>query len=202
MSRRRSPSAQAVAPGADIYAVSVRDGRGLDRVRAALLAGQTGALLGSSGAGKSTLINHLLGSELLATGEVRASDQRGRHTTRHRQLVPLPGGGLLIDTPGMRELQLWTAPDAATTSFEDIDALAPACHFTDCRHRAEPRCAVRAAVERGELEASRLESFHKLQDEARSLEARQDVRGRIIERAQGKILSRAVKQFYRGRDRD
>ena len=192
---------QAVAPGADVYAVSVRDGRGLDRVRAALRAGQTGALLGSSGAGKSTLINHLLGSDLLATA-VRASDQRGRHTTRHRQLVPLPGGGLLIDTPGMRELQLWTAPETTTTSFEDIDALAPGCHFSDCRHRSEPRCAVRAAVEDGRLDASRLESFHKLQDETKSLEARQDVRGRIVERAQGKILSRAVKQFYRGRDRD
>jgi ribosome biogenesis GTPase len=160
------------------------------------------ALLGSSGAGKSTLINHLLGSEVLATGAVRASDQRGRHTTRHRQLVPMPGGGLLIDTPGMRELQLWTAPETTTTSFEDIDALAPGCHFSDCRHRSEPRCAVRAAVEAGTLEATRLESFHKLQDETKSLEARQDVRGRIVERAQGKIMSRAVKQLYRGRDRE
>lgn len=193
---------QAVAPGADVYAVSVRDGRGLDRVRDALLPGQTGALLGSSGAGKSTLINHLLGSDVLATGAVRASDQRGRHTTRHRQLVPLPWGGLLIDTPGMRELQLWTAPETTTTTFEDIDALAPGCHFSDCRHRSEPRCAVRAAVEEGRLDAARLESFHKLQDETRALEARQDVRGRIVERAQGKILSRAVKQFYRGRDRE
>lgn len=192
----------AVAPEADVYAVSVRDGRGLDRVRAVLPAGQTGALLGSSGAGKSTLINHLLGSDVLATGAVRASDQRGRHTTRHRQLVPLPGGGLLIDTPGMRELQLWTAPETTTASFDDIEALAPGCHFTDCRHRTEPRCAVRAAVEAGELDAARLESFHKLQDEARALEARQDVRGRIVERAQGKIMSRAVKQFYRGRDRE
>lgn len=198
----RIAECQAVAPGADVYAVSVRDGRGLDRVRDALLAGQTGALLGSSGAGKSTLINHLLGSEVLATGAVRASDQRGRHTTRHRQLVPLPGGGLLIDTPGMRELQLWTAPETTTTSFEDIDALAPGCHFSDCRHRSEPRCAVRAAVDEGRLDAARLESFHKLQDETRALEARQDVRGRIVERAQGKILSRAVKQLYRGRDRE
>jgi ribosome biogenesis GTPase len=114
----------------------------------------------------------------------------------------MPGGGLLIDTPGMRELQLWTAPETTTTSFEDIDALAPGCHFSDCRHRSEPRCAVRAAVEAGTLEATRLESFHKLQDETKSLEARQDVRGRIVERAQGKIMSRAVKQLYRGRDRE
>lgn len=190
------------APGVDVYAVSARDGRGLDRVRDALPPGVTGALLGSSGAGKSTIINHLLGADVLATNEVRASDSRGRHTTRHRQLVALPWGGLLIDTPGMRELQLWTAPDAAETSFEDIETLAAGCHFTDCRHRNEPRCAVRAAVDGGGLDASRLESFHKLQDEARSLQARQDVRGRIVERAQGKVMSRAVKQFYRMRDRD
>jgi ribosome biogenesis GTPase len=189
------------APGVAVYAVSARDGRGIDRVREALPPGLTGALLGSSGAGKSTLINHLLGADVLATNEVRASDSRGRHTTRHRQLVALPWGGLLIDTPGMRELQLWTAPDAAENSFEDIEALAAGCHFTDCRHRNEPRCAVRAAVEAGALDAARLDSFHKLQDEARSLQERQDVRGRIVERAQGKIMSRAVKQFYRMRDR-
>lgn len=190
-----------VAPGFDVIAASVRDGRGIDAVRATLPAGSTGALLGSSGAGKSTLINALIGQDLLATGEVRPSDSRGRHTTRHRQLVVLPGGGLLIDTPGMRELQLWTAPEAADASFEDVDALAVGCHFTNCRHLTEPRCAVRAAVENGTLDASRLESFHKLQDEARALQAKQDVRGRIVERAQGKVLSRAVKQFYRMRDR-
>lgn len=190
------------APGAEVTAVSVRDGRGLDTVREALPPGQTGALLGSSGAGKSTLINHLLGHDLLATGQVRPSDQRGRHTTRHRQLVRLPWGGLLIDTPGMRELQLWTAPEAPQASFDDIDALATGCHFTNCRHDSEPRCAVRAAVEDGRLAPARLESFHKLQAEARSLELRQDVRGRIVERTEGKILSRAVKQFYRARDRE
>jgi ribosome biogenesis GTPase len=198
----RLAECQALAPGLDVFAVSVRDGRGIARVRDAIGPGRTGALLGSSGAGKSTLINHLLGQELLQTREVRASDSRGRHTTRHRQLVPVAGGGLLIDTPGMRELQLWTAPDTTEVSFEDIEALSANCHFTNCGHRTEPRCAVRAAVESGQLEPSRLESFHKLQEEVRSLEARQDVRGRIVERAQGKILSRAVKQFYRARDRD
>ena len=101
----------------------------------------------------------------------------------------MPGGGLLIDTPGMRELQLWTTAeggDAAGAAFDDIDALAAGCHFTDCRHRSEPRCAVRTAVEEGRLDASRLESFHKLEDEARSLAARQDARDRIVERAQAK----------------
>lgn len=189
------------APGVEVYAVSARDGRGVDRVREALPPGLTGALLGSSGAGKSTIINHLLGAEVLATNEVRASDSRGRHTTRHRQLVALPWGGLLIDTPGMRELQLWTAPDATESSFEDIDALGESCHFTDCRHRNEPRCAVRAAVEAGTLDAQRLESFHKLQDEARSLQARQDVRERIVERAQNKTIARSLRQLYRTRDR-
>jgi ribosome biogenesis GTPase len=197
----RLAECRTLAPGCAVHASSVRDGRGLDEVRAALGPGRTGTLLGSSGAGKSTLINHLIGSEMLATGEVRASDQRGRHTTRHRQLVLLPGGGLLIDTPGMRELQLWTAPEAAESTFDDIEALAAGCHFTDCRHRSEPRCAVRAAVEAGDLAASRLESFHKLQDEARSLQSRQDVRERLVERARSKTIAKAARQLYRARDR-
>lgn len=192
---------RAVAPGPAITAASVRDGRGLDEVRLSLAAGATGALLGSSGAGKSTLVNHLLGQELLATNQVRPSDQRGRHTTRHRQLVRLPWGGLLIDTPGMRELQLWTAPDAPQAAFDDIEALAADCHFTNCRHDTEPRCNVRAAVADGRLEPARLESFHKLQDEARSLQARQDVRERVVERAQAKTVARSLRQLYRTRDR-
>ncbi len=198
----RIAECQAVAPGADIYAVSVRDGRGLDRVRAALPPGHTGALLGSSGAGKSTLINQLIGEERLATAAVRSSDQRGRHTTRHRQLVLLPWGGLLIDTPGMRELQLWTAPDAADATFEDIDEIAAGCRFADCGHRSEPRCAVRTAVEEGRLAATRLESYYKLQAEARALGAKQDVRERLQEKAQSKTITRSLRELYRGRDRD
>ncbi len=193
---------RAVAPGVDVYAVSVRDGRGVEQVRAALGAGQTGTLLGSSGAGKSTLINQLLGHEMLATAEVRAHDQRGRHTTRHRQLVPMPGGGLLIDTPGMRELQLWTEPDAPQASFEDIEALAVGCHFTNCQHRTEPRCAVREALAAGVLDALRLESFHKLQDEALALGAKQDVRERLKERASSKTIAKSLRQLYRSRGRE
>jgi ribosome biogenesis GTPase len=193
----------AVAPGVRVDAISVRDGRGLAEVRASIRTGQTGALLGSSGAGKSTLINALLGEDRLATKAVRESDSRGRHTTRHRQLVPLPGGGLLIDTPGMRELQLWAteATEVTAATFEDIEALAAGCHFTNCRHRSEPRCAVRAALEEGRLDASRLESYYKLEDEARSLAARQDVRERIVERAQAKTVARSLRQMYRTRDR-
>jgi ribosome biogenesis GTPase / thiamine phosphate phosphatase len=192
---------RAAAAAWEITPVSVRDGRGMARLRTAIEPGRTGALLGSSGTGKSTLINHLIGEDVLQTGAVRASDSRGRHTTRHRQLVLLPGGGLLIDTPGMRELQLWTAPEAADTSFEDIEAVAVGCHFTDCRHRSEPRCAVRSAVEEGRLEASRLESFHKLEEEARALQAKQDVRERVVARAQSKTIARSLRQLYRTRDR-
>lgn len=192
---------RAAAPAWEVTPVSVRDGRGIERVRAAIEPGQTGALLGSSGTGKSTLINHLIGQDVLDTAAVRASDSRGRHTTRHRQLVLLPGGGLLIDTPGMRELQLWTAPEAADTSFEDIEALAVDCHFTNCRHRSEPRCAVRRAVEEGRLDSSRLESFHKLEEEARALQAKQDVRERVVARAQSKTIARSLRQLYRTRDR-
>jgi len=191
----------AVAPGVAVHVTSVRDGRGLAEVRRVIGAGRTGALLGSSGAGKSTLINALLGEDRLATKAVRDSDSRGRHTTRHRQLVPLPGGGLLIDTPGMRELQLWTAAETADATFDDIEAAAAGCHFTDCRHRSEPRCAVRAAVEAGEIDPARLDSFHKLQDEARSLVARQDARERIQQRAQAKTIAKAARQLYRIRDR-
>ncbi|MEP7119114.1 MAG: ribosome small subunit-dependent GTPase A [Acidobacteriota bacterium] len=192
---------RAAAPGVEVVAVSVRDGRGVDTVRSAIRPGQTGTLLGSSGAGKSTLINQLLGHDMLATAAVRVSDSRGRHTTRHRQLVPMPGGGLLIDTPGMRELQLWTAPDAPQASFEDIEALAEGCHFTNCLHRSEPRCAVREAVAEGRLDPARLESFYKLQSEARALGAKQDVRERVQERAQAKSITRALHQHYRSRER-
>jgi ribosome biogenesis GTPase len=163
--------------------------------------GRTGALLGSSGAGKSTLINALLGTPTLKTREVRASDSRGRHTTRHRQLIVLPGRGLLIDTPGMRELQLWDISDAAKETFDDIETLAASCHFTDCRHREEPRCAVKAAAEAGELAADRLASYLKLQDELRALDARRDIRAQIDEKRRSKTIAKAIKQMQKERGR-
>jgi ribosome biogenesis GTPase len=163
--------------------------------------GRTGALLGSSGVGKSTLINALTGMDRLKTAAVRRSDSRGRHTTRHRQLIVLPGQGLLIDTPGMRELQLWDVADAARDTFEDIEQLADGCHFTDCRHRVEPRCAVRAAIDDGRLDAARLSSYFKLQDEIRVLDARRDVRARIEAKRRARMMGRAQKQASKERGR-
>jgi ribosome biogenesis GTPase len=159
-----------------VHVVNPKRGEGVEQLYAHLAAGRTAALLGSSGVGKSTIINRLVGVDVQRTREVRASDSRGRHTTTHRELVMLPGGGLIIDTPGMRELQLWDAADAVRETFDDIDALAAGCHFTNCRHREEPRCAVKAAVADGTLPAERLDSYVKLQDELATLARQQEER--------------------------
>jgi len=189
-----------LAAGVPVHALSAKARQGLDLLEGHLGRGRTAALLGSSGAGKSTLINALVGTEDLRTQDVRAQDSRGRHTTRHRQLVVLPGRGLIIDTPGMRELQLWGGLERAQETFDDIDALAPGCRFTDCRHRDEPRCAVKAAVAEGRLPADRLASYLKLQDEARSLVTRQDARAQIDEKRRTKIVSQALKKLYEDRE--
>ena len=159
-----------------VHVVNPKRGEGVEQLHAHLAAGRTAALLGSSGVGKSTIINRLVGVDVQRTREVRASDSRGRHTTTHRELVMLPGGGLIIDTPGMRELQLWDAADAVRETFDDIHALAAGCHFTNCRHRDEPRCAVKAAVAEGTLPAERLDSYVKLQDELATLARQQEER--------------------------
>jgi ribosome biogenesis GTPase len=165
-----------------VHVVNPKRGEGVEQLHAHLGAGRTAALLGSSGVGKSTIINRLVGVDVQRTREVRASDSRGRHTTTHRELVMLPGGGLIIDTPGMRELQLWDAADAVRETFDDIEALAAGCHFTNCRHRDEPRCAVKAAVEEGKLPAERLDSYVKLQDELATLARQQEERARKTRR--------------------
>jgi ribosome biogenesis GTPase len=198
----------ALAPGVPVHAITAiarlhEDGSvippDVSVVEQYLGSGRTGALLGSSGAGKSTLINTLSGSIRLKTAAVRPSDSRGRHTTRHRQLIVLPGRGLLIDTPGMRELQLWDVADAARETFEDIEALAAGCHFTDCRHTNEPRCAVKVAVDAGELAAERYASYLKLQDEMRAFAAKRDLRAQIDEKRRNKVMGRAMKQIYKTR---
>jgi len=166
---------------------------GIEQVGAYLRPGVTGALLGSSGVGKSTIINRLVGYDLQKTQDVRLSDARGRHTTTHRELLVLPGGGLMIDTPGMRELQLWDVGEAVRETFDDIEAIAAGCRFTDCRHRDEPRCAVKAAVAEGRLAPARLESYQKLQGELAHLATLQDERARLDEKRQSKIMNKALR---------
>jgi ribosome biogenesis GTPase len=154
---------EALAPGVPVLALSAQQGMGLEELLAQLPAGKTGALLGSSGVGKSTLVNRLLEEARLATQPVRPEDDKGRHTTTHRQLFVLPHGGLLIDGPGMRELGLWgDEEEGLSQAFSDVLALAEGCRFSDCSHQREPGCTVRAAVETGELSPERLQSFEKL----------------------------------------
>jgi ribosome biogenesis GTPase len=187
----------AVGGGVPVHILSPKLNQGIDQVAPYLSSGRTGALLGSSGVGKSTIINRLVGTDVQKTREVRAADSKGRHTTIHRELVLLPGGGLVIDTPGMRELQLWDASEGIHGTFEDVEALASGCHFTDCRHRDEPRCAVKAAVTEGQLPAERLASYLKLQDELAYLARQQDERAQIEEKRRGKIGAKAMRQHVK-----
>jgi ribosome biogenesis GTPase / thiamine phosphate phosphatase len=165
-----------------VHVVNARAGEGVEPIRDHFAPGRTAALLGSSGVGKSTIINRLVGADIRRTQEVREADSRGRHTTSHRELVMLPSGGLIIDTPGMRELQLWDASEAVRETFDDIEAMAAGCHFSDCRHRDEPRCAVKAAVADGTLRPDRLDSYVKLQDELAELARQQEERARKLKR--------------------
>ena len=190
----RIAEVQAIAGDGPVHVLNPRAGEGVEQVMHYLTRGRTGALLGSSGVGKTTLINRLLGSDARRTRDVRAADSKGRHTTTNRELVVLPNGGLLIDTPGMRELQLWDIGDAVRETFDDIDNLAVSCHFTDCAHRDEPRCAVKAAVEGGTLAADRLESYLRLKDELAFLERQQDERALLEEKRRGKLGAKAVRQ--------
>jgi ribosome biogenesis GTPase len=183
-----------IALGVNTHAISARTGAGLDELTPYLGRGQTLALLGSSGVGKSSIINTLAGEEVLKTRSVRESDSRGRHTSTHRQMVRLPGGALLIDTPGMRELQLWDVGETFNQTFEDIEAIAAGCRFRDCRHRQEPACAVKAAVAAGTLAADRYESFLKLQAEREAFDVRHDQRALIEQKRHSKIMGKALRE--------
>jgi ribosome biogenesis GTPase len=189
----------AVSGGAPIHVVSSVTGVGLDDVRAQLAPGRTLAIIGSSGVGKSTLVNALADELVAATGEIREDDARGRHTTSRRHLVLLPAGGLVLDTPGMRELGLVEADAGLDETFEDIDALARECRFADCLHDSEPGCAVRAAVEDGRLDAGRLASLHKLDRELDRVERTRDPRARAEERRKWRILYQSAARQARAK---
>jgi ribosome biogenesis GTPase len=187
---------------ATVIAVSARTGSALEGLREPLIGGRTGCFIGSSGVGKSSLINRLAGSELIRTAEVREADSKGRHATSHRELFVLDSGGIVIDTPGMRELGLWDSEEGIERAFADIEELAAGCAFRDCTHRIEPHCAVRAAVDAGELEPARYENFLKLDREQEHLEARTDRLKQQEKKAHDKKLSKAVKDVYKRKGRE
>ena len=192
---------ESLAQGVPILAVSVRRPDTMTVLRDRLGTGRTAALLGSSGVGKSSIVNALVGEAFLPTREVRASDSRGRHTSSSRQLVLLPAGGILIDTPGMRELQLWDTSESMSGAFGDIDSIAERCRFRDCRHAGEPGCAVADAVAGGELSAERLASYHKLQQEQAYQSLQQDQRAQLEQKRRWKVLTKAANKRIKEKDR-
>ena len=182
----------AVAFGATVHVVSSAAREGIDELRAHFLPHRSVAVIGSSGIGKSTLVNALAGDEVMATAGLRA-DGRGKHTTTHRELVLLPGGGLILDTPGMRELQLWASDEGLVATFPDVEELAATCRFSDCGHGSEPGCAIRDALVDGTLARDRYESWQKLEREVHHLAMRQDARLAADERKKWKRIAKDVK---------
>ncbi|MCP4643434.1 MAG: ribosome small subunit-dependent GTPase A [bacterium] len=192
---------EAVAFGVPVFAVSATTGDGIARLREEVAFGKTAAFLGSSGVGKSSIINALLGESRQATGDVREDDSRGRHTTTHREVIALADGGLVIDTPGLRELQLWADGDGLGQAFGDVEALAEQCRFRDCRHEAEPGCAIRQALEDGSLDQGRYRSYQKLQRELAYAAKRQEQGARQAEKTRWKKIAVLQKQMYRDRNK-
>ena len=182
------------ALGVQVLAASAVSGEGLDDVRAMLPRGRTGAMVGPSGVGKSSLLNALSGDEVAATGGIRESDGRGRHTTTARELHLIPGAGLLIDTPGMRELSLYDDGEGVDTAYADVADLAADCRFRDCQHRTEPGCAVAAAIDEGSLDPARYRAWRKLQAEAHRQLLRVDARARAAEKARVRSFHRAIRE--------
>ena len=188
-----------VAPGVDAHAICSITGEGVEIVRGYLKGTRTAVVLGASGAGKSTLVNALAGEAVMEIQQVRAGDGRGRHTTVHRELIPLEGGGLIIDTPGIRRIGLYDMGEGVDMVFSDLEALADRCRFADCRHDSEPGCAVLAAIEDGTLPERRLESWRKLQREATWMASRSDARLRKELQNKWKIIHKEMRRPGRNR---
>ena len=182
-----------VACGAPAHVISALNEDGLQSLQPYISEGTTVAVLGSSGVGKSTLINALLGYDHFKTGAVRDTDSRGRHTTTHRELCPIPGGGLIIDTPGMRELQIWSEEQYLATTFEDVDELATQCKFFDCQHQSEPGCAIQAAIKAESLSAERWDSYGKYLRELAFLAEQQSINAKLQKKANNKKFSRFIR---------
>lgn len=198
----RLDEAARVAGTAPVAAISARSAESIEPVRRLVGPGVTVALLGSSGVGKSTLVNQLLGVDIQPVREVRESDSHGRHTTTYRELLPLPQGGALIDTPGMRELQLWAGPDSLDSAFAEIAALAAGCRFRDCSHAVEEDCAVRRAIQAGELDPSRWESYRKLRGEIAWHARQSDVQAAQAHKKKWKAIHKAMRVDHKRASRD
>lgn len=188
-------AARGGAPGVDVVVTSAYTGHGIDELAAYARPARTVAFIGASGVGKSSLVNALLGDETQAIGAVRASDGRGRHTTSHREMFVLPGGGIMIDTPGLRSIGMWQSDDGIARVFPDIEALAARCRFRDCAHDREPECAVRGAVEAGAIDPGRLRNYREMLAELDHLDRESEVRARLEKKRHAKILSRAIRDL-------
>jgi ribosome biogenesis GTPase / thiamine phosphate phosphatase len=194
----RIAEAMSVAPGVPVLAISATAGRGIEDIRSYIGRGRTIAFLGSSGVGKSSLVNRLLGRPAQEIREIDSHTGRGIHTTSARQLFLLPSGGIIMDTPGMREIQVWSVDAGLDTAFEDINAFAEGCRFRDCSHQSEPGCRVQSAVLQGALDARRLANYFKIRKEARYIESKRAHSANWVEKERWKKVAKAVKRLKPG----